>query len=277
LKQPAVKKQPLKQPVSVEVSITPFGAKTMMDDNNEAYHPGDNDPADSEDAKDDYIEGNWRNAMGLAQSGRPYSNSQASPAINTLFDAASTLVSTNNPPMVVEIPFDLLRLKKVDMTRDREYLIRTQPYMQAFTAKGYTPLDETTQTEDEYNKLLAIWLEEYNTQRDNLNLNVRFATERHIIEVANKMGLTLGGQQPTGYRDVMNIIKSRENWTGGGKELHMQQFLYRAKYGEYKDRKIAWITRYEQEWKALNNIVYMARPTQGTTFMHGHNQVSIVS
>jgi hypothetical protein len=55
----------------------------------------------------------------------------------------------------------------------------------------------------------------------------------------------------------MNIIKSRENWTEGAKELHMRQFLYRAKYGEYKDRKIAWITRYEQEWKALNNIVYM--------------------
>ena len=111
-------------------------------------------------------------------------------------------------PMIVEIPFDLLRLKKLDMTKDRDFIIETYPYMQAFAPKDYTPLDATTQTEEEYNELLTIWMEEYTTQRDFLNTNVRSAIERHIIVVANEMNFTLDGQKPTGYRDVINIIKS---------------------------------------------------------------------
>ena len=121
-------------------------------------------------------------------------------------------------------------------------------------------MDAATQNEEEYNELILIWLEEYNKQRDDLNRNVRAATERHILEVAIEMELKLNEQLPTNYRDVMNIVRTASSWTGEENQQKMRHFVYRVKYGEYKDRKIGWVTRCEQEWKARNKFVYTADP-----------------
>ena len=60
-----------------------------------------------------------------------------------------------------------------------------------------------------YDGILQIWLDEYNNQRNKLNMNVKAATENHITKIACEMGLMLEGQQLTGYRDVMSIIKTK--------------------------------------------------------------------
>ena len=66
-------------------------------------------------------------------------------------------------------------------------------------------MDAATQSEEEYNELILIWLEEYNKQRDDLNLNVRSATERHILEVAIEMELKLNGQLPTNNNNKFKL------------------------------------------------------------------------
>jgi hypothetical protein len=92
--------------------------------------------------------------------------------------------------------------------------------MQAFAPSDYTPMDGAPQNEEELDGILTIWMEEYNKQRDDLNLNVRAAVERHILELACEMGFPLGGQQPTNYRDVMSIVKSKDKlaWRNRKKE-----------------------------------------------------------
>jgi hypothetical protein len=50
------------------------------------------------------------------------------------------------------------------------------------------------------------------------------------------MKLSLEGQQPTGFFDVMTIVELQQNWEGE-KQKHMQQFMYQVKYGEFKNKR----------------------------------------
>jgi hypothetical protein len=44
----------------------------------------------------------------------------------------------------------------------------------------------------------------------------------------------------------MSIVKSRQNWEGE-KLKYMQQFLYRPKYGEFKNKRSKWVCDAKEE------------------------------
>jgi hypothetical protein len=53
------------------------------------------------------------------------------------------------------------------------------------------------------------------------------------------MGLMIDEQRPTWFCDVM--MNSQHNWREMRFQTTMQQFLYRAKYGEFKKKRAEWV------------------------------------
>jgi hypothetical protein len=242
-----------------------------MSDDESAYNP-DGEEDEEEDEETEEL-GNWRAATGAAigPPTRIRTYPPALPTMNSLSQAAASLDENNSPP-IVPIPFDLLRNKRLDFGKDHDFLVETHCYMQAFAAQDYTPLEPENQSQEEREEMLHIWMTEYNSQRTELNRKVRAAIEHHIIAVACEMGLTLEGQKPTGFRDVMAIVGEGKNWKGDGEKL-MQKFVYRAKYGEFADKAAIWIRRAEGDWKTKNNIVYKPHdPTKNV--IHARTQSS---
>jgi hypothetical protein len=69
------------------------------------------------------------------------------------------------------------------------------------------------------------------------------------------MKLTVRGANPTGFRDVMTIVSNPEN-AKGDLIVNMRIFLYRACYGEFRNKHAPWVDKCEHWWKAANHIIY---------------------
>jgi hypothetical protein len=64
-------------------------------------------------------------------------------------------------------------------------------------------------------------------------MNIHSAVERRIRDIACQKGLMVDGLKPTGFHDVMAMVNARNSWRGPQIKT-MQQFIYQAKYGEFK-------------------------------------------
>ena len=108
----------------------------MADD--EDYQPSEETTESESTNRNNVVPGNWRNAVGEARVAPRFPEFPQLPAVAQLCDAAAVLDGSSAPP-VVPFPFDLLRLKRVNMANDLPYLIETQKYMQSFAPSAYTP------------------------------------------------------------------------------------------------------------------------------------------
>ena len=131
---------------------------------------------------------------------------------------------------VREIPLDVFKNNEVKYPKDTAHLLETHPYYEVFSPKDYVEIWERT-SELIRNLQLKRWCVKYNEIRGTMQEGAKYAIDNRAHQVALKCRVTLGGQSPTGIRDVLEVLGSEEMWIGDQLPV-TRQFVYRLKFDQ---------------------------------------------
>ena len=151
---------------------------------------------------------------------------------------------TNEETEIREIPLDLFRNMEVKYPKDAEHLLETHPYFEVFSPNVYVEIRERT-SEMIRSIQLKKWCLKYNHIRGTMQEGAKYAVDARAHKIALRCGVTIGGQSPTGIRDVLEVLSGEEMWIGDQLSV-TRQFVFRLKFDQEGDE---WMTATRQAEK----------------------------
>jgi hypothetical protein len=170
-------------------------------------------------------------------------------------DEAWRGTSTNASEELREIPLDLFRNNKVKYPKDTAHLLETHLYYEVFSPSYYVEIRERT-SEVIRNLQLKSWCVKYNEIRGTMQEGAKYAVDTRGNNVALKWGVTIGGQSPTGMRDVLEVLAGEEQWYGEKQLAVTRQFVYRLKFDKNEEEWMIASRNAKQEWMKKHKIQY---------------------
>jgi DNA-binding transcriptional MerR regulator len=95
----------------------------------------------------------------------------------------------------------------------------------------------------------------YNEIRGTMQESAKYAIDNRAHQVALKFRVTLGGQSPTGIRDVLEVLGSEEMWIGDQLPV-TRQFVYRLKFDQNEAEWTTGSRNAENKWMKQHRIQY---------------------
>jgi hypothetical protein len=150
----------------------------------------------------------------------------------------------------VTIPRDLIPMTVLRMgdSKSMKHIENTFSYFGSFG------MEEDLQ--DDATERKKKWMDILNNLRGTMASKAKMAAEIQVKEVAAESNIKIRNQAVTGMADVMEYLANPDNWVTDEMIKTNREFLYKVKYGIYKNKSASWCKDRENEWMIASMVEY---------------------